>query len=161
MEKFKKALVVSDTHHNQESLKQIANQYANVDYLFHLGDNTSDAHYLQQHLPGVEVHYVKGNCDLGSNAPEFDEVFVLGNKIILTHGHLLQVKYSYDRAYYYAQEQEAKALLFGHTHTAYTEHIDGLWLINPGSAGEATHEEPSVAMLVISKDGVVPKILRL
>lgn len=161
MGKFKRALVVSDTHRNNDSLRQIASAFADVDYLFHLGDNVEDAVYLADNMRGVTVLNVKGNCDFMSDVPEFEEVSLMGNKIVLTHGHTLKVKYSYDRALYYAREREAKAILFGHTHTAYTEYVQGVWLVNPGSAGEGRRTPMSVAMLVISEDGVVPKILKL
>ncbi len=161
MGKFKRALVVSDTHRNSASLRQIAAGFADVDYLFHLGDNVEDAAYLADSMRGVTVMNVKGNCDFMSEAPEFEEVSLMGNKIVLTHGHTLKVKYSYDRALYHAREREAKAILFGHTHTAYTEYAQGVWLINPGSAGEGMRSPMTVAMLVISEDGVAPKILRL
>ncbi len=161
MGKFKRALVVSDTHRNNASLRQIAANFSDVDYLFHLGDNVEDAVYLADSMRGVTVLNVKGNCDFMSDAPEFEEISVMGNKIVLTHGHTLKVKYSYDRALYYAQQHEAKAILFGHTHTAYTENAGGVWLVNPGSAGESMRAPMTVAMLVISEDGVVPKILRL
>ncbi|MGI6153454.1 MAG: metallophosphoesterase [Christensenellaceae bacterium] len=160
MKKSLVALAVSDTHRNTTMLNKIVSRFTDVDYVFHLGDNVSDAHYLQERMQ-AEVIYVKGNCDFDSNAPGFAEVFLLGQKIILTHGHTLKVKYSYDRALYYAQEHEAQALLFGHTHRAYTEYINGVWLINPGSAGEGRAQKESAARLLITKMGIVPKILDL
>ncbi len=159
--KAKKALVVSDTHRNKSSLKKIVETYGDMDYLFHLGDNVRDASYLANHMPDTQVIYVRGNCDGSADAPEFEEVAIKGNKIILTHGHRLNVKYSYGRALYYAQEHGAKGILFGHTHMAYTEYVDGVWLINPGSAGEDTRGDMSVAVLIITEAGIVPKIIKL
>jgi len=155
------ALAVSDTHGNAGKLDQIALEYKKFEYLFHLGDNVRDALYLEQKMPDTKVTYVKGNCDVGSDAPEFCEMVLKGNRIILTHGHTLKVKYSYDRALYYAKEHEARAILFGHTHVAYTEYIDGIWLINPGSAGDERREDMSVCVLVVSEAGIVPKLVKL
>lgn len=155
------ALAVSDTHGNMQSLKSIAENYNNFDYLFHLGDNTSDAVWLADNMPNTKVVYVKGNCDYGDNAPEFETVIIKNKKIILTHGHKLKVKYGYDRAVYYALENEAAALLFGHTHIPYTRYTDNMWLINPGSAGELSSGEMTVCVLLISQNGIVPKIVNI
>lgn len=156
---FIKALVVSDSHGNKTALKQIAHAFAEVDYVFHLGDVVSDALYLEREMKS-KVLFVRGNCDCSDiDIPEFEEVTLLGQKIILTHGHLLKVKYSYDRLYYYAKEHGAQAMLFGHTHHAYSEYIEGIWYLNPGSCGVEGVERRSVALLLISKNGVVPKIL--
>ncbi|HBU11904.1 MAG TPA: metallophosphoesterase [Clostridiales bacterium] len=156
-----RALVVSDSHGNKSSLKKIARDYADVPHLFHLGDYVQDAYYLARHMPNTAVLNVKGNCDFNSPDPEFEEITLQGNKIILTHGHLLKAKFSYDRLLYYAAERGAKAILFGHTHIACTEYTDGIWLINPGSAGENGRGPLSVALLVISPAGVVPKIIEI
>ena len=161
MDRMAKALVVSDTHGNRSSLNQIAREYADVEYLFHLGDYAMDAEYLADELPHAKVISVKGNCDLIADAPEFEEIVIGGNKIILTHGHTLNVKYSYDRVFFYAQEHEAKAILFGHTHVPCKEYKAGIWLVNPGSAGEETAGRCSVAMLLAGSAGIVPKILYL
>ncbi|MDL2238062.1 YfcE family phosphodiesterase [Christensenellaceae bacterium OttesenSCG-928-K19] len=156
-----KALVVSDSHGNKNILKTITQKYADMEYLFHLGDYVQDAYYLADNMPNTKVLNVKGNCDVGSADPEFEEIVLEGNRIILTHGHLLKVKFSYDRALYYAADHNAAALLFGHSHIAYTEYVDGVWLVNPGSAGEHNQGPLSVAVLVISKAGIVPKIIAL
>ena len=159
MSKFEKALVVSDTHRNKSSMNNIARQFADFDYLFHLGDNVEDAAYLKSIMPGIKLKAVKGNCDLGAGFEDFKEIIIKGNKIILTHGHKLKVKYSYDRVLYYALEQEAAAILFGHTHIAYKEYVNGVWLVNPGSAGDEMRGDLSVAVLLIGKNGIVPKIV--
>lgn len=155
------ALAVSDTHGNRQSLKQIANNYGNFSYLFHLGDNVADAIWLSDYMINTQVVYVKGNCDYGDNAPEFETVVLNNQKIILTHGHKLKVKYGYERALYYALENEAAALLFGHTHVPYIKYEEGLWLINPGSAGEASSGEPTICTMLINKNGIVPKIVNI
>lgn len=156
-----KAVAVSDTHGNKTSLRRIAENFQSVDYLFHLGDNVRDARYLERKMPATQVIFVRGNCDPGEEAADFEEVVLLGNRIILMHGHQLKVKYSYDRALYYAQERQAAAILFGHTHRAYCEYVEGIWLVNPGSAGERTWEEMTVCTLLIKKAGVIPKIVAL
>lgn len=153
------AIAVSDTHGNIQSLSKIAENYSDFKYLFHLGDFTSDADWLTEHMPETTVISVKGNCDYGNDKSEFERVIIKNQLIILTHGHKLKVKHGYDRALYYALENKADALLFGHTHIPYTKYINGLWLINPGSAGEFSCGDMSVCVLLISDNGIIPKIV--
>ena len=156
-----KAVVVSDAHGNNASLRKIAEVYRSADYLFHLGDYTKDALWLDREMPDTKTVFVRGNCDPGSSAPDFEEIVLRNNKIILTHGHLLKAKFSYDRLLHYAMEHEAKAILFGHTHRAHLENVQGIWLINPGSAGERARGDMSVAFMLVGEGTIVPKIVGL
>lgn len=155
------ALAVSDTHGNTQSLKKITAKYKDFNYLFHMGDNTADAMWLADNMPDTKVIYVRGNCDFNDPARDFETVILKGNKIILTHGHKLKVKYGYERALYYALENEAHALLFGHTHIPYKDYEDGVWLINPGSAGEDSSGAMTVCTLLITDKGIIPKIVSI
>ena len=157
MKKMVRALVLSDTHGNKGVIDRALRQFADFDYIFHLGDNISDARYIEQNTRAIVVA-VKGNCDMGDAGNDTEQVVLCGQKIILTHGHLLKVKYSYDRAFYYAQEQGAKAILFGHTHQPYCKYEDGIWLVNPGSAGCSYDGIERAATLMIGEVGVIPKL---
>jgi len=155
-----RALAVSDSHGDRVALERALEKFGDVEYIFHLGDYAGDAEFIEANSR-AKVLSVRGNCDLMSDAPFFEEVILRGQKIILTHGHKLNAKYSMDRLLYYAQEHEAKAILFGHTHTAYCEYMDGIWLVNPGSVSESRSGPPSAARLLIGGFGVVPKIVFL
>ena len=160
MREYIHALVLSDTHGNSDAVKAVLAACPQAEYIFHLGDYVRDARYIDENTR-ARVFSVKGNCDMGEAANKFEEVVLAGQKIILTHGHLLKVKYSYERAFYYAQEHEAKAIIFGHTHRQYCEYIDGIWMINPGSAGESGSGGIEYATLLISDVGVVPKLKKI
>lgn len=161
MSEFARSLAVSDTHHNRSALKAIVRQYADIRYIFHLGDNVTDAHYLADHMRRTTVYSVRGNCDPGVVEEETELVIIKGQRILLTHGHRFHVKYGLDRLYYAGSEQDADAVLFGHTHVPYSERENGIWFINPGSAGEPRNGEPTVAILLIGEAGIVPKIVPL
>lgn len=156
-----RTVAVSDTHHNRKALIEIARCYADMRYLFHLGDNVADAHYLAEHMPDTTVISVRGNCDWGTEEPENEVVTIKGQRILLTHGHLFHVKFGYDRLEQYGEEAGARAVLFGHTHMPYMRNDGGMWLINPGSAGEPRNGEPTVAVILIGEVGIVPKLIRL
>lgn len=161
LSKYVRALAVSDTHGNRRALNAIVRDYSDVTYLFHLGDCVRDADYLASRMKETIVLKVRGNCDPGYDEPDFEDIIIKGQKIILTHGHTLNVKYGTDRLLYYAQEHEANAILFGHTHVPFKENEDGIWLINPGSAGQGRSYNETVAMLLIGEPGIIPKILKL
>ena len=158
--KYVHAFVISDTHGNREAMKKALAAQTGMEYVFHLGDYVRDAKWIEGKTR-ARVVYVKGNCDVGESANEFEEIVLMGQKIVLTHGHLLQVKYSYDRALYYAQEHGAKAILFGHTHHPYCEYVDGIWMVNPGSAGESPDGTIPYATLLIGEMGVIPKLQKV
>jgi uncharacterized protein len=155
------ALAFADSHGVTSGMQKALEQYSEgVEYMFHMGDYAGDADFLREHSR-AQVMAVRGNCDFISDYPYFDEIVLCGHKIILTHGHKLNAKYSTDRLLYYAQEREAKAILFGHTHVPLTEYVDGVWLINPGSITEPRAGFRSVASLMIGQWGVVPKIMQI
>lgn len=155
-----RALAISDSHGDLKAIEKALDLFGDVKYVFHLGDYAGDADYIEEHSR-AKVLRVRGNCDFISDDPYVEEVLIRGQKIVLTHGHKLNAKYSTDRLFYYAQEHEAKAILFGHTHTAYCEYMDGIWLVNPGSVTEPRGGRPSAARLLIGEFGVVPKIVFL
>ena len=68
--------------------------------------------------------------DLGNITVDFD-----GIRILATHGHKYGVKSNLLRFLMAAKENAVQIALFGHTHCAYCELIDDIWLLNPGSCG--------------------------
>lgn len=161
MSRGAQVLVVSDSHGNRRALNTIIRDFSKVQYLFHLGDNVRDAAYLSTRMPETCVLSVRGNCDPGSKEPTYEEIVLCGQRIILTHGHTLNVKWGLDRAIQYAEDHDADALLYGHTHVPAVERYGPTWLINPGSAGEARGRAETVAMMLVGENGIIPKIIRL
>ena len=53
----------------------------------------------------------------------------------MTHGHAYGVKRGLLSMELAAREAGADAAVFGHTHTAYCENSNGIWLMNPGACG--------------------------
>ncbi|MDY4541285.1 MAG: YfcE family phosphodiesterase, partial [Candidatus Ventricola sp.] len=77
---------------------------------------------------------VRGNNDYYSTCTlPWDLLIELGGvRIYMTHGHRLV---SLMNLAYKAQECGAQVALFGHTHQALCETVQGVLLLNPGSAG--------------------------
>ena len=80
---------------------------------------------------------------------------------MFSHGHLLQVKYGLQTLKRYAREQNADVMLFGHTHVAYTEYEDSLYIMNPGSISQPRRGRPSYGIIDILEHGIVTNVAQL
>ena len=127
-----KVLVFSDSHGDVDHMEQVVRR--EEPYLvLHLGDMCRDFDELQARLPMQTMQNVCGNCDGFSLVPNQRVLSILGHRILMTHGHRYHVKQSYGSLYLAAREAEADLALFGHTHVAFCEREQGIWLLNPGT----------------------------
>lgn len=129
---MKKIVVLSDTHGNLGAIYSIYDILLESDMVFHLGDHFDDMNELSQML-GDKLYRVYGNCDFGRDPKEI-LVEVEGLKIFATHGDLYGVKRSADRLIERAKTLDANVVFYGHTHSAEIREVDGITIINPGSA---------------------------
>ena len=131
-----KAAVFSDTHSNTALMFEAVGR-CRPDVIIHLGDYSRDTACLKENYPDIPLYNVRGNCDIYSDAPDYDIVPLGPVKAFITHGHLYNVDWGrYDSLAYAAMEQEAKIAMFGHTHQATYEELGGIKLLNPGTAGK-------------------------
>ncbi len=122
-------VVMSDTHGETNSIDQVRHAVGAVDFVFHCGDSELDT----QHESLQEAFVVGGNCDWDSSFPSEVYTEVNGVKVLMTHGHLWQVKSTLMPLSYRAQEVGVDVVLFGHSHLLGAEMIDGILFVNPGS----------------------------
>ena len=104
-----------------------------MDMVFHLGDHDADALELQKEFPRLPFHYVKGNNDYLMDTPSKKMVRAGGKNLLLTHGHKQRVHWNPDTISYWAAEQGADVVLFGHTHMPVWDDSWHVALFNPGS----------------------------
>lgn len=128
-------LVLSDIHGDLRSAMQAVNAQPSADMLVFCGDGTEQFKYLKNVLPDKTVVGVRGNCDFGSDLQPTEIVTAGGKTLFITHGHLYQAKFSIYNMVCAAREANADVLLFGHTHNAFQEYDDGLYIMNPGHCG--------------------------
>ena len=83
------------------------------DAVFHLGDCERDTQRLEKEFPDLPLYRVCGNCDHEPIHPEVLQLTLVN-------------------AAYFA---DADMVLFGHTHRAVSETTQGLYVVNPGTAG--------------------------
>lgn len=147
---FLKLIVLSDSHGDLTNLhwlsEQILREIGPVDAIVHCGDGYRDfesmqAWFLNAH-PGCRFYAVAGNCDF--HRPASDKIITeMENiKVMITHGHMYQVKSSLSMLDIEAKKQDCRLVLYGHTHRPSWE-MRGTLLINPGAAkdGRAAYVE--------------------
>lgn len=105
------------------------------DAVFHLGDCERDTQRLEKEFPDLPLYRVCGNCDREPVNPEVLQPTLDGVKFFLTHGHRYSVKYTLDALLNAGYFAGADIVLFGHTHRAVNETMQGLYVVNPGTAG--------------------------
>lgn len=150
-----KLLVISDTHGHIERALRLLPLFTDLDAIIHLGDFLRDAEQLQKNTQ-VKVIAVGGNCDGVTAKSEAMKVIESPfGPLLITHGHLHGAKKGIDRLLYQAAESEAKAVLFGHTHTPFYGVFDGISLVNPGSLTlPGHHNQGTYAVLNIDEAGI-------
>lgn len=142
-----KILVIGDTHGKLNMVRDIWSKLRDIDLVIHTGDYCSDARALEKELH-VPFAYVSGNCDgsRGSNScsssgGDFAIVETECGRILVTHGHNEDVKFSLQNLVYKTLENDCIAAVFGHTHKALSTETEAgfgslrhtVRLVNPGS----------------------------
>lgn len=136
---IKKILVISDTHGGRDILQKCINISAPFDIVIHCGDGVKDLRAAD--IPGdAVVLAVAGNTDAYSSP---DEETLLVEKInsrtvMITHGHLYNVKAGLHSISQYAGEIKADVVLFGHTHQSFLC-MNNPVLFNPGDLSTGSY----------------------
>ncbi|EHR34070.1 metallophosphoesterase family protein [Helcococcus kunzii] len=130
-----KILVLSDTHGNNNPFIRQLKNHEDAELIIHLGDMVEDAKEIQKYAPCM-VKVVRGNNDYYSDNTQWHELIrVKGHKILLTHGHLEGVSYGIDKLVQKAKQSDVEMVMYGHTHRYDYREVDGITVLNPGSAG--------------------------
>lgn len=111
-----KILIVSDSHGDDEVLKELCKLYPKMDYYLHAGDSQSSPMAI------YPFDSVLGNCDF------YD--FDLVRKIYTPKGYLLMRHYP---KYNKEEIKDVKFFVHGHTHVARVIKENNLYAICPGS----------------------------
>ena len=128
-----KILVFSESHRSLSGMYAAISRHQ-PQQVIHLGDMIRDAEEVAEHYPQLPFCMVPGNCDGWMiSVPVKKQITLAGKSILLSHGHRWGVKSGYDAAIADARAVGADILLFGHTHHAVCEQLEGgLWMMNPG-----------------------------
>lgn len=147
-----KILVFSDSHGNTAKMADVVRR-EEPDQILHLGDVSRDARALGEQFPLLPLAYVCGNCDGHTDVPAQRILTFEGRQVLMCHGHTYGVKSGIGGAIAAARTAGVDVLLFGHTHEAYCDLLDDLWVMNPGSIGSLSSS--SYGVMRITNDGMV------
>lgn len=126
-------LVISDTHGDPLSFKEVIQTHSSAEIIVHCGDGDREADFIKNNYKDKMVVAVKGNCDFGSTLPSTEIFSACGKKIMVTHGHLYNAKSTLYNLLCSAKENQVDIILFGHTHNPISTCVDDIYMLNPGS----------------------------
>lgn len=155
---MKRIIVISDTHGNARALDKLRPLIEENDFIIHLGDGANEARKLIADYP-TKTYACQGNCDMFSPLETEGELQVEKLSVFYCHGHKYSVKSTLLNLAHEAKKRDCQIALYGHTHTARIDEIDGVTLINPGSLRMPAGEGGSYCYLVIAGDKATPVIV--
>lgn len=153
---MKKITVLSDTHGNLSAINDIMTVMSESDIIIHLGDTSKDGNYIRRLFPH-KTYLLNGNCDFDTYGKDELVINVEGVKIFACHGHMYSVKSTLDKLVARAKESDCKVALYGHTHMAEENEINGVLTVNPGNMSR--YSRNSYCYIVINGEKVVPVIV--
>jgi putative phosphoesterase len=201
--------VVADTHCPEFADRlpeRVGQVLEGVDLILHAGD-INEASTLIELERVAPVEAVRGDHDTSlASLPASREVTVEGKKIVVTHGHRSRwleepqtLLWTLSLGYFHPHSglprtlrrrfPSADVIVYGHTHRARAETLDGVLLFNPGGVHQwnpvtarrrlaqgpgwfewcwlqvarhlRSYPQPSVGILEVGDGGIVPKVIPL
>ena len=156
---MKTFVVISDSHaRSAKNLDRLAPLFAENDYIVHLGDGATDMRPIFSRFP-EKTYICKGNCDWSNYGEEEVVIEEEGVSILCCHGHKYGVKGGIERLAAAAKAKGCAVALYGHTHVANIETVDGVLCVCPGAL--SAFVEPSYCYLVLHKGKATATIVPL
>ncbi len=151
-------LLFSDSHGYTHNMIKVINKSKDIDMIIHLGDFIKDAFKIKELYKDIPFEFVPGNNDWTKDYPSEKLLELKGKKVLITHGHLYNVKYDYQRIILRGKILKADAVFFGHTHLAEEIFSEGIMILNPGSISiPAQSEKPTYSLVEIKNDKLVSR----
>ncbi len=155
---MKTCAILSDTHGYRKAIDKLDVILSEADIIVHLGDTSQDGAYIMQKHPDKQVYLLNGNCDGQKFGADELVIEIEGVKIFATHGHLYSARGGPFKMIDRAKELGCSALMYGHTHRAQDEEIEGIEVFNPGTLNRSA-ADPSYGYLVVSGSKAVFKVV--
>lgn len=151
-----RVIAFSDTHGVYRNAETIVKRNLGADLFIFLGDGERDFDRLVTRFPEKRLVGVGGNCDFCSMLPDSATESFEGATIFFTHGHKYGVRGGTATLCKFAETAGADIVLFGHTHQRYLKYENGVYVVNPGSAGCPRDSlPPSFAIIDITPKGIM------
>ncbi len=149
--------ILSDSHGYLDP--RIKEKVNGCDYIIHAGD-IANAGILEQLQAAKELIAITGNndypavwkteeIDVLSTLPDTAILSIPGGKIYIEHGHKLGNHPEHTKLRQI--HQDARLIVYGHTHHRIVDQSTLPWVVNPGASGKTrTHGGPSCLILTAS-----------
>ena len=149
--------ILSDTHDHLDP--RIATLFAGVNHILHAGD-VGMPHLLLELEQIAPVTAVLGNTDADIGL-KLTEVITLGGRKFLIH-HIVNPHAPGNNLNAALVKHRPDVVVFGHSHRAFAETINGVLFFNPGYCGRPKFgQERSVAILHCDEKEIRPEFLPL
>jgi uncharacterized protein len=167
--------LISDTHMVTGALpRTVVDALQEVDRILHAGDLVT-LHVLEALEEIAPVTAVSGNMDMVGVRVSLRQREVLeagGRRIGLVHGHhvpnsgeVLPLPTDFDAVNRYLMEEFEEdgvdCIVYGHTHQARVDVVDGVYIVNPGSPLHGNNGRLTVAVLEIHEDEIEVRMIDL
>jgi hypothetical protein len=149
--------VISDTHDFLDP--RVKELFAGADHILHAGDVGSVwiTFQLEQIAP---VTAVIGNTDSGLSLKENEIVELGGRKFMVQH--IVNPQTPDEQLRRLIAKHQPDVLVFGHTHKAFDQKLNGVRFFNPGYSGKPKFNQPrSVALFHCDAAGLTPEFIAL
>jgi putative phosphoesterase len=159
--------VISDTHVPDRARRipeRVFKVFENVDFIVHAGDlvQLSVVDELERIAPVLVVYGNMDGPEVRGKLPKLDSFKVLDWRIGVTHNpgaHL-----GLGRMRKIASANGFSVLVYGHTHSSNIKWERDVLFINPGSPTNPSPPflvKPSVALLRVTKESIIPEIVHI
>ncbi len=158
--------VISDTHVPARARcipKEVYQVFENVDYIIHAGDlvELTVIDELEQIAPVLAVQGNMDNPEVSQMLPKLNSLKLFNWKIGVAHdpGMLHDI----GKIKEIIERNNFNVFINGHTHRSSIKWDNQTLYINPGSpiTPDTPFNKPTVALLKISKDSIVPEIVQI
>ena len=140
--------VIADTHGRfHERLPEV---FAGVDHILHAGDIGGEG-IIRSLAAIAPVTFIRGNND-DATGEEIVRAELDGLKVLLTH-ILPRPSRPDARVVSSLRTEPADIVVFGHSHLPHDERVNGVWYLNPASAGPRRFDYPTSVAILEKKGG--------
>ncbi len=159
--------LISDTHipsRAKNTPRKVFEVFEKVDFIIHAGDlvQLSVIDELEQLAPVLAVYGNMDGPEIRGKLPKLNSVKVLDWKIGVTHNP--KALFGMTKMREIARQNDFNVLVYGHTHSSSIKWEGKTLFINPGSPTNPLPPfiaKPTVALLKITKEKIIPEIIQI
>ncbi|MCK4439691.1 YfcE family phosphodiesterase, partial [Candidatus Bathyarchaeota archaeon] len=144
--------------------RKVFEVFEKADFIVHAGDlvTITVIDELEQLAPVLAVYGNMDGAKIRGRLPKLNSAKILNWKIGVTHNP--RVLFGMRKMREIVKQNDFDVLVYGHTHNPSVKWEGNTLFINPGSPTDPLPPfitKPSVALLRITKDGIMPEIIRI